>query len=391
MARKPTHSVVPRPTFVQGFITSMNLPPSLDELLEWCGDDVSTAGTVVDVALNWEPGTDGSWTAPAGVRAGDIAFLHYAARARARVVTLRREAARRGLLSADLGEFLEHAEEQAARLAGTVFACALVAGPARPQVASGYDPHWRSRLYAPLSSIDSLEEPLALREHEDSIPRPHKTITELSAASFESLKQRLQDAGNHLPEYLRTTIGGREDFAGITADTWRDVSCRQEQRFANETDIRGYLADYLLEEIKDLGTHVFSEVRCVQPRRPRKKIGARGRSLARGTPIVDYLLCLDGEWIPVETKLSLWSWPDLLTQIGRYVSVTAYKARRRGGEWVTLPGGSTRCMVIDQEGVYLAESQGFVSSAPGRPLWPRADLADLSPRHLRLGIRSLLR
>jgi hypothetical protein len=360
--------------FAQGFITTLTIPATVDGLLEWCGDELWTCGTSVDSALRL--GRDVTWTSPPGVGAGDVGFFHYAAGALPRIRKLRREAGKAGILDDGMADFLHYAEEQAERLSGRVFACGVLSGPAEPSPEqTTLVTYWRSRLYAPFASVHELENPLTLREHEDALPRPHKAITELTAAAFGALKTRLADTGNVLPPEIEAAVPGRDDFGIVTASTWREAACRDGQRFAHETDVRGYLADYLLDELKDEGTTVHREARCLHT-----ETSARRRP---GAPIADYLVRLDGRWTPVEAKRSLWSWPDLLGQVDQYVHVSEYEVRVSGGR-LRLPGDDTGvCLVIDQAGVYLVRDGAYVQSERGRPLWSRVELAERTGEELR--------
>lgn len=365
----------PGDRYAQGFLTTCNLPDTLERLRSWVGDDPRNAGTLVDNVLTPGPDEPFTWTVPARVGAGDVAFFHYAARAAALVVRLRRAAAREGVLDAGLADFLDYAAEQAADYAGRVFAYGILSGPAEPGQPSGDgDPHWRSRLYAPFASVYELGMPLLVRDHTDVLTQPTKTITELTAAQFGALKERLVDAGNVLSEDLASAIPGRDDFDGISPRTWRRVACRPEQQFRHEADVRGFFADYLVEEIKDSGSPVYREVRCVG-----LPPATRGRGAAaprpRGTARADYIVRIDGEWTPVEAKLSLWAWPDILTQVAQYTSAAAYEVRAAGVTPTRIPAGAAGvCLVIDQRGIYLVRGGAFYRCDRGRPLWSRLDL-----------------
>src|SRR5688500_13831965 len=118
-----------RARFAEAFITTTNLPDSLEELLESCGRNPRLAQTPVESALELDPDDPFGWTAPPAVGRGDIAFFHFAARARTRVRRLRRAAAAEGRLTRSLASYLARAEADAARYAGRIFACGVLAAP----------------------------------------------------------------------------------------------------------------------------------------------------------------------------------------------------------------------------------------------------------------------
>jgi hypothetical protein len=361
-----------------------NLPDSWEGLLDSRGLLPRGAQTPVESALEFDPEDPFGWTAPPAVGRGDVVFFHYAARASARARTLRRAAERDGLLTPSVVSFLDRAETDAAQYAGRVFAVGVLAGPAEPSADEDYNPHWRSRLYAPLASVHRLDYPLELRAHEDALPRPTKTNTELTAAAFAALKARLLKAGNVLPAEVTSAKPGKDGFESISPSSWRQVSCRPGQRFAHETDVRGYLANYLLEELKDPGSTVYYEARCIPAE------GGRGRRRAGGGRAkADYIVRLGGQWTPVEAKRSLWSWPDLLEQVAQYVGVQAFDVAAPSGARQRVPAADHgACIVIDQDGMYLVRDGDYIESGPGRPLWSRHALTSLAGATLR---RRLLR
>lgn len=393
---------MPGGRYAQAFITTSNLPDTLERLLDWVDPDPWNAGTPVDQVLGFDPSDPLRWTAPARVGRGDFAFFHFAARASARVVNLSRVARRSGALDPGLADFLEHAAEHAELFAGRIFAFGVLAGPAVPDLmAAEDDRHWRSRLFAPIASVASLDVPLLLREHSDALPQPTRTITELTAAQFAALKERLVEIGNELPAELSSALPGRDDFGGISATTWREMSCGADAMFGHEADVRGFFADWLLAEVKDPGTEIYSEARCVSPEvsTKRRRGGAATRAGSRagaargsGAARADYIIQVNGEWIPVETKLSLWAWPDILEQVEQYVSAPAFEVRDRAGAVVRLPASRHRAaLVIDRHGLYVVRDGGFAGCGPGEPIISRTEMEGVSAKALRTRVQELVK
>ncbi len=96
------------------------------------------------------------------------------------------------------------------------------------------------------------------------------------------------------------------------------------------------------------------------------------------------MLSVGGKWLPVEVKLTLANWPDIVDQVRAYVTADFYQfidapdaeARRVP---VTVESAWRSCLVVDRDGVYLIGPNGFIASEPGAPLWNRRDLAGDTP------------
>jgi hypothetical protein len=200
------------------------------------------------------------------------------------------------------------------------------------------------------------------------------------------MKERLTSTGNRLTADLTHSLPGRDDFHGISADTWRQFSCDEAAQFRNESDLRGFYADYLLREITDPGTEICAEARCVAVKAKR-----RSGKKSVGRPRADYVVRIAGQWVPVEAKLSLWTWPDIFEQVHQYIGVDAFEVRMPGQAVTSLPAGSTQaCIVIDKDGLYVVRGGRFVDCAFGQPAISRLDMAKIQAASLRGRVAALI-
>ena len=143
---------------------------------------------------------------------------------------------------------------------------------------------------------------------------------------FDGLKCQLSER-NPLPEFLKRARIGGESFRDVTQENWPSISCSPEARFVNEAQLRAYLLDFLLEELKDPRTPLLRECRSFRG-------GAE-------TGIADYFVRVDGRWIPVEAKLSVLASSEtrLLEQVNRYVAIDSFSPTvgARVGESFSAP------------------------------------------------------
>lgn len=376
--------------YARAYIHTFNLPDTVDKLLDWLDGD-PYAGTKVDQVKGALYEHDFAWTAPQWALPGDVIFFCYAARSAALVGTLRRALRSEGISDAGYDDFLDRAAEDAVQYGGRVFGVGVLTEPPALRGESDYAPHWRSRLEASIEVVGVFSVPLLLRDHIDVLPRPFKATTDLTSTQFAALKSRLSELGNWLPEELELAVPGRDDYAGISAANWRSFSCASDAMFWHETDVRGYFADYLLNEVKDVRTEVFPEARCL---RVDEKSGA-----LRGNAHADYIVSVQGRRIPVETKVSVFACPQrpLLRQVEQYVFADVFEVSDGTGR-LRLPRlhqgssqlGSTPCLLIDQRGVYVFRDGNFVGEGVEQPLITRESIMGLGKPELRRMIRSLL-
>jgi hypothetical protein len=268
-----------------------------------------------------------------------------------------------------LVDLLARERDLARELQGTIFAGARVIQSASVAERGDADDraaerlhHWRGCVYAPLADGFCLREPVP----SDVFTR-HVALsrtggpTPLHGAAFTGVRDAMA-VRNRLPRFVLDaypTAGLR----GVTRETWRErfADDRQAPRFVNEAQFRSYFVDYLLGELRDPGTPLLEECRCTT--------GGVG-------PIADYFVRLGGRWLPVETKLNVRTQPDLVAQVARYLGVPTVTPllRRTTGRARNVDGADV-ALVLDPEGLYLMNADGYLASGPTRPLIGRTDLA----------------
>lgn len=235
----------------------------------------------------------GGWTAPRWIAPGDVMLFYHTKRVIPRIVRFSeilehmrghrdRAAARfaRGAIPVLLREY-----QIARETSGTIFACARVLGAAevdRSAEERKRMKHWRSPVYAKIGNVHVFDHPLPHAEFGRAVTLSSGAITPLYGGAFDAVRDLLS-ARNRLPPYFRDARPTSVGFRDVTAATWRAVACGADARFLDEGQVRAFLIDYVLAELKDPRTRVHEECRCHVERD-----GRRGRSGA--VPVADYFV-----------------------------------------------------------------------------------------------------
>lgn len=100
---------------------------------------------------------------------------------------------------------------------------------------------------------------------------------------------------------------------------WKNISCSDNASFIHEDQIRSFLIDYFLKEIKDPRSSILEE--CDRFRD------------SKLTVTVDYFIKINSEWIPVEAKVNAMAENNIHTQLSKYLHIDSFrptKGKNRG-------------------------------------------------------------
>jgi hypothetical protein len=359
---------------VQAAITSIGFPDSLDGVR----DMVEKHGSwTTDMAALLEAGTcgeGGNWTAPKWMTPGDILFFYHTKNARPKIhrlldqvneslATTSRFRRIRGRDLENMRGLLQHSARTAALYSGTIFGSAEISG------ATGYyegypgaTPHFKGRLFAPIKNTSIFDAPLPTEEFADLLRMGQGAITPLHGEQFNKMRERLGKR-NELPGFLTTASIGGPSFKDVTQDNWATISCVEDVGFLDEAQVREYLLDFLLKELKDKGTPLLEECRCYSE-------GQVGQA-----KIADYFVSIHGRWIPVEAKLNILAERNVLGQVAPYVAADYFIPSRKPRMGQKFWANNSRlCIIADQSGLYLVSDGRFSGCVPGAPVWRRRDL-----------------
>ena len=366
--------------YVQACISAVGFPATLELVEEMVEDNryVRGALTDIDTLLRFRPSHQTLWTAPRWMTAGDILFFYHTRRGQLNVSRLRRQVERGAPVSSGVAAALGRAEEQAERFAGSIFACAEVSG--RPSVASdpeGYQ-HFRSTIFAPLGKVHVFGVPVPSEDFSAAVTlSTGGTLTPVHGHALNALKAKLAEA-NELPAFLRQAVPGTVGFRNVTRHNWHRISTSASSVFLDESQLRAYLLDFLLGEVKDPRTAVYEECECLRAGSP--------------TGIADYFVRVGASWVPVEAKLNVRAERDLAGQVRKYLRADAFRPRRgpARGRVVETGARGRWCLVADHAGVYAVCDGEFVDCSFDEPLWRREQMTASTGAEIRTWLRERL-
>jgi hypothetical protein len=345
-------------SYIQSCITSVSFPDTINGVLTMVERNKPKVSwsTDLDILLNFKNTKPLFWTAPKWLTKGDIIFFYHTKRAKSRTAKLFTEAQQKFPHKRNLIKLLKHAKETADLYSGNIFGCALVSSGT--QLFDKQEKHFISRLFAPLEKVHIFEKPLHQELFADCVKIGLNTITPLYKKEFNGIRKLLSKQ-NKIPNFLQNTALGDNVFKNINASNWRSISCIPNIEFIHEAQLRAYLLDFFLNEIKDKGSPILEECECFCG--------------DRNTGRVDYFIKIFGQWIPVEAKLNISKERDIFAQTAKYTNINVFSPRKgsyRNKVFVVNP--IPLCLVFDQLGIYLISKTGkFINSGFNIPNWKR--------------------
>lgn len=364
-----------KPTLsVQSCLVSVSFPDSLDGVLNMVEGNkaISKRSTDLDLLMNFKNGDSVFWTAPKWLTKGDIIFFYQTKRAKIRTSRLLAEVREKFPRRRSLIETLTRAKEKAELYGGSVFACASVAGVT--ELFEKREKHFVSRLFAPLKEVHIFESPLRQEAFADYVKIGRSTITPLFKKEFNGIKKLLSEE-NDLPNLLRQASLSDKAFKNVNARNWHSISCLPGTHFIHEAQLRAYLVDFLLSEMKDRNTPLLEECECFRD--------------SRKTGRADYFVRIFGQWIPVEVKLDIFREKRLFDQAAKYMNISSFSPAKgvcRIREF--KPSCIPLCVILDRAGMYLISQNGkFIKSEFRKPFWKRENFTKESVPKIREAIQ----
>jgi hypothetical protein len=349
---------------VQSCITTISFPKTIDEVLDMVEKNQHFADWTadIDLLLNFKPNCDIMWSSPKWLTQGDILFFYYTKSSKQRTTKLLQEVIRKCNQEDEVVQarvrFLERTAKSSDLYSGTIFGCAEVSGSTkylRSELC-----HFEHRFFAPLGEVHIFENPLSSERFAEFVQISQSTIRPLYGQQFEGIK-RLLFKQNILPNFLQNAQFGERTFRNINKENWYSISCSPSTRFLHEAQIRAYLVDYLLNEIKDKNTPLLEECKCFRD--------------GKLTGLTDYMMKLDDKWIPVEAKLNILTEKDPLSQLAKYTQIDSFIPTKGQHIGKTFKANKLPiCLIVDQSGVYVILDNKFFKCNPGTPIWKREQL-----------------
>lgn len=359
---------------IQAAITSIGFPETLDgvrDMVDKHDDWKTDLDALIDAGAS---NKEGNWTAPNWISKGDILFFYHTKNSRQKITKLLKlveeSFASTGKLRSyfmrdrkQMHSLLQRSAERSAKYSGTILGCAEISGST--EYFERYPeemPHFKSRLFAEIRNIHVFDPPLHADEFAEVLRIGQGAITPLHGEQFNEIRSLLLHRAE-VPDFLRTALIGGLNFRDVNKDNWPLISCNEDARLIDEAQVRAYLLDFLLSEVKDEGTPLLKECYCY-------------REQQKGHPkIADYFVKVHGHWIPVEAKLNILAERDVLGQVAEYVAIDYFiptLGRHKSKRFVA--NDSTLCVIADQSGLYIVKNGEFSACSPGEPIWRREEL-----------------
>lgn len=345
----------PSTEMVQACVTSVSFPASLNDVRKMIEKNIYVGKSCsdMDILLNFDPSWGTKWTAPRWMTENDLLFFYHTKRAQERTRKLLQEA--RGAFWKDkrLIAFLERASQHAGQYGGTLFGCATVSAPT--EYIEEDRTHFARRTFAPLGQVHIFENPLPLERITEVMRIGQNTTIPLFEPQFQAIRAALAQQ-NELPPFLAKARSGDRTFRYVNQENWPLISSQPHTRFIYEDQLRAYWLDFVLNELRDEGSHLLIECNCFRQ--------------GRDTGIADYFIQVHGVWVPVEAKLNMLAEADLLGQVAKYMNLEAFERKKKRYEMT--PGNV--CLVGDQSGIYVVVGNEYADCKPSQPVWSRERL-----------------
>ena len=323
---------------VQAFITNISFPKKMDEFIDFLEDNFHF--DVDDVLTEKYV----QWTAPNWCKVNDIVFFMHAKTAIATIRRLKTKYLSHKNNYTNQQQILiesgiEHAMDNYRKYGGKIYAVGRVVGETIYDADANKGKHWSRRIYAPISDIIILENPIDVVEFNDFIfVTRQSAITGVFGEEFEKLKELILSK-NRTQKYFRDSVSVVLPLKDIDRDNWISISREYRRAFFLEEQFRTYYTNYLLRELTD--NKVYRECRCKYNNKP--------------DYFVDNVITINNHKLLVEVKLNISNEKDLPEQMDRYFncdSVIIEGEKIPICEFVT-----TKAIIIDTEGIYLFDKE----------------------------------
>lgn len=169
------------------------------------------------------------------------------------------------------------------------------------------DLHWSGKIYALISDIVVLENPVDISELNPFIMISRQSaITSVFGSEFEQLKQMIIRKNYNVPDYLLKAIANPLPLNQITKDNYLQISNEYRRSFFLENQFRVFYVDFLLKMIGDK-KKIFKECVCYK----HEKLSG----------YADNAIYINKRYLFVEVKLNIDSEKDFKGQLEKYCEV----------------------------------------------------------------------
>ena len=334
---------------VRAFITAINFPSSLDELYY----DYFEEGAYLDIETllfsRFRENHPTEWTVPKWAKPDDICMFYFAKTADAKIRGVQKEfEARRDdldwAIERGLEILIQRGWQYCDKYSGTIFAVGKVAGKPYYFEESGSYAHWHSPIYAEISEIFTLENPLSIADFRDVVFLTRGgTITPVFGREFDIVRDRIT-ATNDAPRFFLDCSTKPLPLRGINEHNWMKVAKEYRTSFILEQEFRACYVDYLLQGLSDDGA-IFRECRT--------KKAAKGQ---KGKAFVDNVILFNGLYLPVEVKLNILAEANLSAQCEKYCHLDQLFLEVNEHPINSTQLYNEKILIVDTDALYLYDN-----------------------------------
>lgn len=297
----------------QAYILNISGIKTLEELMEMeSGQYMHT----VEVAIHG--GKVSSYTAPKWIIKNDIVFFYHAKTANQHNKRLRNYIKRNaesfmGGCEKYLLDYLDYADELYNRYGGKIYAVGRVCDNVEYSKTEYEHPHFKSRMFAPITDIVELNYPVSMDSFSEFLPiTTQRAVTPVLGNDFTKLKSLILRY-NEVP-YLGECTSFSVPLKDIKIGNWLQSANESGRRYLLEWQFRKYYVDYFLNAISD-DNKIYTECSCY------KENGFSG--------IADNCILFNGKYLLVEVKRNTNVEKDLFSQLKKYCNVIGINLNKK--------------------------------------------------------------
>ena len=198
--------------------------------------------------------------------------------------------------------------------------------------------HWRSQIYAPVSDIHVLNNPIFYSDFKSIIEvSKQSSITGVFGDEFAQLKEMIISK-NNVPDFFRNSRASLLPLSKIDSTNWLIYTHEYRRCFFLESQFRSYYTNFLLRELSDISI-IYKECPCIKNKH---------------RTFVDNVIVFNDFYLPVEIKLSINVETNLISQCEQYCNLDKLILASKIGKNVPLTKViKNKVLVIDTNGVYI--------------------------------------
>lgn len=330
---------------IQSYIANISTTKSLEEIITL----YENTERITALDSLFEEDAYVEWTAPKWIKKDDIVFFMYSVTSIQTIKHLTKQFIQNiNYFSTDAKELIKNSlsqsEIQYNKFGGCIFAIGRVTGTLiNDDYATENDMHWKSHIYAPISDITFLENPIPHNVFKKFINLSmQSSITGVFGEEYNQLKS-LIISKNNVPDYFKDSYASPLPLSKIDKSNWLKYANDYRRSFFLEIQFRTFYTNYLLSELGDIKT-IYRECPCIK--------GNIHPSF------VDNVILFKKQYLPVEIKLSVTAEKDLPGQCEKYCNLDKLildsKTNREADLGKVV---SNRVLVIDTDGIYIYKNE----------------------------------